>query len=71
MTNSNLLKARMMEHGDGDFTARLAKLLGISRTTASGKLNDRIQFSQREILIITDKYDLSDEDIRKIFVKDG
>lgn len=70
MTNTNLLKARMVEHGDDDCVAKLAQLLNISRTTASGKLNGKIPFDQNEISEIASKYNLSDEDIRKIFVKD-
>lgn len=71
VTNTNLLKARMVEHGDSDCVAKLAELLSVSRVTASGKLNGKISFNQKEISLIAEKYDLSDEDIRKIFVKDG
>lgn len=70
MTNTNLLKARMVERGDDDCVAKLAELLGISRNTASNKLNGKAKFDQREIYLISEKYGLSDEDIRKIFVKD-
>lgn len=70
MTNTNLLKARMVEYGDADCVAKLMELLNISRTTASGKLNGKIPFDQNEIALIVIKYGLSDEDIRKIFVKD-
>lgn len=71
MTNTNLLKARMVEHGDGDCVAKLSKILSVSRTTASNKLNGKSPFDQTEITIIATIYALSDEDIRKIFVKDG
>ena len=70
MTNTNLLKARMVEQGDEDFVGKLAELLGISRNTASSRLNGKTPFDQREIFLISVKYGLSDEDIRKIFVKD-
>ena len=70
MTNTNLLKARMVEQGDGDYVGKLAELLGISRNTASGRLNGKTLFDQHEIYLIAEKYGLSDEDIRKIFVKD-
>jgi len=70
MTNTNLLKARMVERGDGDFVGKLAELLGISRNTASSRLNGKTPFDQHEIYLIAERYDLSDEDIRKIFVKD-
>lgn len=70
MTNTNLLKSRMVEHGDADFISKLAELLNMSRTTASNKLNGKIPFNQYEIAQIAEKYKLSDEDIRRIFVKD-
>ena len=70
MTNTNLLKARMVERGDNDCVSKLAELLEISRTTASNKLNGKTPFIQTEIAIIAKEYSLSDEDIRKIFVKD-
>ena len=70
MTNTNLLKARMVERGDTDCIAKLAELLGVSRTTASNKMNGKTPFNQTEIALISEEYILSDEDIRKIFVKD-
>lgn len=70
MTNTNLLKARMVERGDTDCIAKLAELLGVSRTTASNKMNGKTPFNQTEIALISEEYTLSDEDIRKIFVKD-
>ena len=71
MTNTNLLKARMVEQGDIDCVQKLTELLRISRTTASNKLNGKSSFDQHEIFLIAEKYGLSDEDIRKIFVKDN
>lgn len=68
MTNTNILKARMVEQGDDDCVAKLMELLNISRTTASSKLNGKTLFDQNEISRITEKYGLSDEDIRKIFI---
>ena len=68
MTNTNLLKARMVERGDEDCVAKLAELLNVSRTTASKKLNGLLPFDQNEIALISDKYNLSAEDIKKIFV---
>lgn len=70
MTNTNLLKARMVEHGDDNCVVKLMELLNISRTTASNKLNGKIPFNQNEIALIAVKYGLSDEDVCKIFVKD-
>lgn len=67
-TDINLLKSKMVANGDIDCVNALSKLLNISRTTASGKLNGYIQFKQCEITILTVKYDLSDKEIRQIFV---
>jgi len=58
----------MVSCGDCDFVHSLAKLLEISRSTASVKLNGRKPFSQKEIVIIAKKYDLSPEEIYQIFV---
>lgn len=68
MTNTNLLMAKMVEHGDKDCVAKLTHLLGLSRTTASNKLNGKTLFDQSEIGLIAKKYELSAEDIKKIFV---
>jgi hypothetical protein len=65
-----MLKARMIERGDADCIAKLSELLGISRTTASNKVNGKTPFNQTEISLIAKDYNLSDEDILKIFVKD-
>ena len=70
MTNTYLLKARMVERGDDDCVTKLAELLDMSRTTASNKLNGKTPFNQNEITIIANYYNLSAEDIQKIFVKD-
>ena len=68
MTNTNLLKARMVEHGDNDYISKLAALLNISRTTASNKLNNNTQFNQEEIALVAQKYNLSAEEIKNIFI---
>lgn len=67
-TNVNLLKAKMVMYGDTDCVNKLANLLDISRTTASGKLNGKIPFNQKDIVLFTMKYGLSDSEIRDIFV---
>lgn len=68
MTNTNLLKSKMIAAGDENFVDVLASLLKISRTTASKKLNGQIDFDQTDIAIITDKYNLTAEDIKQIFI---
>lgn len=67
MTNTNLLKSKMVARGDEDCVAKLAELLGISRTTASKKLNGLLPFNQNDIALIANKYNLSAEEIKLIF----
>ena len=68
MTNTNLLKSKMVAVGDDNYVQCLADLLHISRTTASKKLYGEKDFTQSEITILTVKYRLSAEDIKNIFV---
>lgn len=68
-TNVNLLKAKMMEYGHEFYVKALMDLLKISRTTASRKLKAEIPFSQIEILRIKTEYNLSSEELDKIFFK--
>ena len=68
MTNTNLLKSKMIATGDENFVECLASLLKISRATASKKLNGLTDFDQTEIGIITDHYNLNADDVIKIFV---
>lgn len=67
MTNSNLLKAKMIAFGDEHFTNVLSDVLNISRTTASRKLNGLLDFTQSEINKLKSRYNLSAEDIDQIF----
>lgn len=68
MTNTNLLKSKMAAYGDTDFVKCLAEILNMSRTTASKKLNGEKPFDQREIAALVHKYDISDSEMRQIFV---
>lgn len=68
MTNTNLLKSKMIAAGDENFVQAIADLLNCSRTTASKKLNGELQFSQSEIAVIADHYDLSADEIKQIFI---
>lgn len=68
MTNTNLLKSKMAAYGDTDFVKCLAEILSMSRTTASKKLNGEKPFDQREIATLVHKYDISDSEMRQIFV---
>lgn len=67
LTNSNLLKAKMIAVGDEHFTNVLSDVLNISRTTASRKLNGLLDFTQSEINKLKSRYNLSAEDIDQIF----
>lgn len=69
MTDTNLLKSKMVAVGDTDCVKCLATLLGVSRTTASKKLKGEKPFDQKEMTLIALKYGLSGEDIRRIFVE--
>lgn len=68
VTNTNLLKSKMIASGDENFVQVLADLLVCSRTTASKKLNGLLQFTQGEISILADRYNLSAEEIKQIFI---
>ena len=56
--------------GYTNFTSDLMKLLKISWTSASQKINNRSPFTQKEIAILTMKLGLTAEDIKEIFVGD-
>lgn len=67
LTNLNLLKSKMAAIGYTDFTTDLTKLLGVSWTAASQKLNGKTDFKQSEISILTLKLGLTGEDVKQIF----
>lgn len=67
-TNANLLRSKLAANGYMNFTAAIAEILNISYGAASAKLNNKNEFTQSEIAILAKKLDLSDKDIRKIFV---
>lgn len=71
MTNINLLKSKMAALGYTDFTLDLMKLLDISWTAASQKINGKSAFKQAEIAILTDKLNLTGEDVKQIFTNKG
>lgn len=71
MTNVNLLKSKMAALGYTDFTSDLMKLLDISWTAASQKVNGKAEFKQSEIAILTDKLNLTGEDVKQIFTNKG
>lgn len=69
--NVKLLKSKMVLYGDEDFVMAISKLLEIARQTASAKLHGKSDFTQTEIAIIARRYDLSADDIQKIFVDEN
>lgn len=64
-----LLKSAMVLFGDENFTDALAHVLNVSRQTAASRLNGTTEFTQKEIAIIANRYELTDEEIRKIFIE--
>lgn len=51
----------------GDTCQSLAKALGISLGTFSDKINGHTCFKQSEIQLMIDRYNLTAEDIKRIF----
>ena len=68
MTNTNLLKSKMIAAGDEDFVKCIAEYLVCSRTTASKKLNGEIQFTQGDIAVLTGRYGFTADKIKQIFI---
>lgn len=65
--NKKLLKSKMDLFGDtGD---SLSEYLGINRSTFSAKINETAgrEFTQGEITMIKERYNLSADDINEIF----
>ena len=65
VTNTKLLKAKMVLNGDTIQT--LADCLGINRQNASIKINGKREFRQLEIATIVKRYKLTYEEIDSIF----
>ena len=65
MTNTRLLKAKMVLFGDTIST--LAAALGINRQNASIKVNGKRDFKQTEIAKIKERYKLTLEEVAAIF----
>lgn len=61
----------MAASGYTDFTSDLMKILDISWTAASQKVNGKIAFKQSEIAILTDVLNLTGEDVKQIFTNKG
>lgn len=68
--NSNLLKSKMVLKGSENFVQAITDLLKISRTTASRKLSGEVSFTDNEMKLIKATYDLTNEEVVKIFLED-
>lgn len=68
MANINLLRGKMAEAGSVNFVTDLAILLNISRGAASNKLNNKAPFKDAEIAALAEKYQMTPEDIKAIFI---
>lgn len=51
----------------GDTQSGLARILGITESTLSWKINGKAEFKQLEIKTIADRYDLTGEEIKSMF----
>lgn len=60
-----LLESKMKLYGDTG--GSLADYLGISRSTLSAKINEKAEFTQREITMIKTRYELSADEVDGIF----
>ena len=63
--NKQLLKAKMVEHGDTQ--AQLAAAIGISASNLNDKINGKVSFRQNEIAAIRSRYNLSAQEVDHIF----
>ena len=51
----------------GDTQTELARMLGVTESTLSWKINGRAEFKQSEIKAIADRYGLTGEEIKSMF----
>lgn len=51
----------------GDTQNELARMLGVTESTMSWKINGKAEFKQSEIKAIADRYDLTGEEIKSMF----
>lgn len=51
----------------GDTQSELARVLGVTKSTLSWKINGKAEFKQSEIKTIADRYDLTGEEIEAMF----
>ena len=63
--NTKMLKATMVAHGDTQ--AQLADAIGISASNFNDKINGKVSFRQSDIAAIKERYNLSADDVDRIF----
>ena len=63
--NTQLLKSKIMEHGDTQ--AQLAQAMGISASNLNDKINCKVPFRQNDIAAIKARYHLTADDVDLIF----
>ena len=66
--NVNLLKSKMALKGEAQID--LANAMGITRASMSVKMNGKNPFKLDEIKFIAKRYDLTNDEIVEIFIKD-
>ena len=70
MTNTNLLKSVMIANGDDHYTDKIAEILNVSKPTANNKLNNKIPFTQDEIIELVIYYKMDANTLISIFLDD-
>lgn len=65
--NKSLLRSKMALHSDTLKT--LSAFLGTTYSTLSEKINGKAEFSQHQIKLIKERYDLTPTEIDDIFFK--
>ena len=63
--NKALLESKMKLYGDTG--GSLADYLDIARSTLSAKINEKAEFTQKEISMIKTRYELSADEVDGIF----
>lgn len=65
MTNTKELQIEMLKNGENGY--QVASFLGITHATFSRKLNNLSEFSQKEIVMLKEHWNLSIERVGEIF----
>lgn len=68
--NDKALKIAMLKRGDVNFSKKIAEITGVTVSTAITKMRYGT-FKQKEMKKIINHYDLTGDEIYKIFFSDG